>query len=461
MYFASFGIILCFKLEKIIMKPKPVRQEQDLLFRSRLSEQLNPKHELLRLAKAIDWQQLETEFLPLFTAGVGHPPLPIRLACGLMILQHMFNLSDERVVEVWIENPYWQAFCGYDFLQWKLPAHPTSLTHWRKRIGTQGVEKILQLSISVALRTKTVTTTELAKTISDTTVMPKAVAHPVDAKLIRRSIERIARAAKAAGIHLKRTFDRVATWALKDYLRLMHGKKMRKAQKPLKKLRRYLSKMLKELDPHLENCPQPLLRDMVIGAKLLLQNREDKNKIYSCHEPQVSCIAKGKAHKPYEFGSKASIVLTEQKGIVLSMITHPGNPYDGHLLAESKQRAETNSQTAIKRILVDRGFRGHDVTDAEVLVSYTKGLPKSLKRALRRRQAIEPWIGHMKHDGKLDRCYLKGIVGDQIHATLVAAAHNFRTILRKLRLFCVEIFDWVNSLIFLGSEAIGLLLQVA
>jgi transposase, IS5 family len=154
------------------------------------------------------------------------------------------------------------------------------------------------MSVAVALRTKTVTPTELTKVISDTTVMPKAITHPVEAKLIRRSIERIVRAAKAAGIQLKRTYHRVASWALKDYLCLMHGKKMRKAQKPLRKLKRYLGKLLKELDPHLENCPQRLLRDMVIGAKLLMQSREDKNKIYSRHEPQVACIAKGKAHKP-------------------------------------------------------------------------------------------------------------------------------------------------------------------
>jgi IS5 family transposase len=443
------------------MKPRPIVQDQDLLFRSRLSEQLNPQHELLRLAKAIDWKQLETEFSPLFSAGAGYPPLPIRLACGLMILQHMFDLSDEKVVLAWVENPYWQAFCGYDFLQWELPAHPTSLTHWRQRIGASGAEKILQMSVAVALRTKTVTPTELTKVISDTTVMPKAIAHPVDAKLIRRSIERIVRSAKAAGIQLKRTYHRVASWALKDYLRLMHGKKMRKAQKPLKKLKRYLGKLLKELDPHLEKCPQRLLRDMIIGAKLLLQTREDKNKIYSCHEPQVSCIAKGKAHKPYEFGSKACLVVTEQKGIALSMTTHLGNPYDGHLLAESKRKAESNAKTTIKRILVDRGFRGHEVNDAEVLVSYTRGLPKGLKIALRRRQAIEPWIGHMKHEGKLGRCYLKGVIGDQIHATFVAVAHNFRTILRKLRLFCVEIFSWVSRLVVLRSEKIGLLQQVA
>jgi IS5 family transposase len=126
-----------------------------------------------------------------------------------------------------------------------------------------------------------------------------------------------------------------------------------------------------------------------------------------------------------------------------------------------KRNAEINGRTAIKRILVDRGFRGHEVEDAEVLVSYTKGLSKHLKRALRRRQAIEPWIGHMKHDGKLGRCCLKGVVGDQIHATLVAVAHNFRAILRKLRLFCVKILGRIGGVVLSGSEKIGLLRQAA
>jgi len=332
---------------------------------------------------------------------------------------------------------------------------------WRQRLGPSGMEKILQLSVSVALNTKTVTSQELSKTISDTTVMPKAITHPVDAKLIRRSIERIVRAAKVAGIQLGRTYSRVASWTLKEYLRLMHGKKIRKAQKPLGKLKRYLCKLLKELDPHLANCPIKLLRDMAIGAKLLLQTREDKNKIYSCHEPHVSCIAKGKAHKPYEFGTKACLIVTEQKGLALSMTTHLGNPYDGHLLAESKREAEKNAKTTIKRMLVDRGFRGHEVADAEVLVSYTRGLPRGLKMALRRRQAIEPWIGHMKHDGKLGRCYLKGAVGDQINATLVAVAHNFRMILRKLRYFCVEILGGAERLFGVESAEIGLLQRAA
>jgi len=275
--------------------------------------------------------------------------------------------------------------------------------------------------------------------------MTKAVAHPTDAKLSQRSLERIVRAAKKARIPLKRSTQRETRWVLKEYQRLMHGKRFRKAQKPLNKLKRYLSKMLNELDLILESCPRELLRAAAIRGKLLLQRKEDKHKIYSCHDPQVACIAKGKAKKPYEFGSKTSLMVSEKKGLVLSMKIHLGNPYDGHLLAEAKKRSEENSQTNLERILVDRSFRGHEVENAEVLVSYTKGLPEHLKWALKRRQAIEPWIGRIKQEGKLGRCHLKGLVVNEIHAFLVGIGHNFRTILRELRYFYPFLLTWVGK----------------
>lgn len=431
------------------MQPKPLKQNENHLFKSRLSEQLKPDHELLLLAKSIPWAELEAKFKPLFSEGSSRPPLPTRLATGIMILQHLFAVSDERVVEMWVENPYWQAFCGYDFLQWEFPLHPTSLTRWRKRIGPEGIEHILQVSIQVALKTKTVTSQELSKAICDTTVMPKAVAYPTDAKLIQRSLERVVRAARNANIGLKRTYQRISRWTLKEYQRLVHGKRLRKAQKPLNKLKRCLEKVLRELDPQLGSCPKELLREAAIAAKLLTQTREDKHKIYSCHEPQVACIAKGKVHKPYEFGSKACLVVSEKKGLALSMTTHSGNPYDGHLLVGAKERAEKNTKVSIGRMLVDRGFRGHGEEKATVLVSYTRGLSKGLKKALRRRQAIEPIIGHMKQDGKLDRCHLKGLIGDQIHALLVAVGHNFRMILRKLRLFYALLLGWAKAVLVL------------
>ena len=429
------------------MRPKPLKQEQDQLFKNRLSDELNPEHELIRLGKVIPWDQIQTDVEPLFTEGQSRPPLPVRLATGLMILQHLYNVSDEEVVRVWVEKPYWQAFCGYDFLQWEFPAHPTSLTRWRQRLGPEGLEKILKLSIGVALKTKTVTAAELEKTIVDTTVMPKAITYPNDAKLIQRMIERIVKASARAGITLKRTFIRVSKKALHHYQRLMHGKRIKKAQRPLGRLRRYLSKILKELDPHLENCSRELFKEMAVGARLLIQSKEDKNKIYSCHEPEVSCIAKGKAHKPYEFGAKACLVVTEKTGLALTLTTHVGNPYDGHLLKEALCKAENTTGVEIKRVLVDLGFRGHGIPQKQVLISRTKGLAPSLKKALKRRQAIEPWIGHMKSDGKLGRCYLKGTTGDKIQGLLVAIAHNFRTILRKLRFFYAWILEWVGVLV--------------
>ena len=426
------------------MRPKPLKQEpQDQLFKNRLCDELNPEHELIRLGKVIPWDQIQADIEPLFTEGQSRPPLPTRLATGLMILQHLYNISDEEVIRAWVENPYWQAFCGYEFLQWKFPAHPTSLTRWRQRLGPKGLEKVLKVSIGVALKTGAVTAPELEKAIVDTTVMPKAITYPNDAKLIQKIIERIVKAAAQSGLTLKRTFTRVSKKALHQYQRLMHGKQFKKAQRPLKRLRKYLSKILRDIDPHIESCPRELFKELVVGAKLLIQEKEDKNKIYSCHEPAVSCIAKGKAHKPYEFGSKACLVVTEKRGLALTLTTHVGNPYDGHLLAESLRKAEGMTGVEIKRVLVDLGFRGHEVGDKQVLISRTKGLGPPLRKALKRRQAIEPWIGHMKSDGKLGRCYLKGTTGDQIHGILVAIAHNFRIILRKLGHF----YAWIIKLV--------------
>lgn len=193
--------------------------------------------------------------------------------------------------------------------------------------------------------------------------------------------------------------------------------------------------MFIDLDPHLEICSAKLLREAVIGAKVVLQSREDKNKIYSYHEPLVACIPKGKAHSPYEFGAKTSLVVTEKRGLAIALMTHEGNPYDGHLLEPALEKAEGLTGTKINRVLVDKGFKGHGIKNKQVLISGTRGLEPVLKRALKRRQAIEPWIGHMKSEGKLGLCYLKDLLGDQMQAILVGIGHNFRMIFRKLSFF--------------------------
>ncbi|CAM0117585.1 IS5 family transposase [Rhabdochlamydiaceae symbiont of Dictyostelium giganteum] len=428
------------------MKPKSLVQNQDQLFKTRLSQMINPNHELCKLAASIPWQTIEEECAEYFTVGVSRPPVPTRVVVGILILQNTYNFSDESVVSTWVENVYWQFFCGYDFFQQDFPIHPTTLTRWRQRLGPEGLEKILKLSISVAVSTKTIAPAELNQAITDTTVMPKAISYPVDAKLLKRSLERIVKEVHKAHIPLKRTYLRVAKKALFEYQKWRHCKRYRRAATCLGRLRTYVRKVLQELDPILETCPRDLFKEVAIGTRLVLQERNDTSKIYSCHEPHVSCIAKGKVAKPYEFGCKVCILLTEKKGIILSSKAYPAAPYNGHLLKAAKKNGEENSSATIRRILVDLGFRKHDVDDAEVLISRTKKLPRSLKKVLKRRQAIEPWIGHMKQDCKLGRCYLKGILGDQMQASLSAIGHNFRIILRKLRIFYALLQLWTLKL---------------
>ena len=117
------------------MKPSKICNDQLELFRSRLSTQLSPNHPLILLSKLIDWEPLEEEFSNQFIEKIGQPAKPVRLVVGILMLQHMYGMSDENIVHRWVENPYWQMFCGYDYLQHKLPMHPTSLIKWRHRIG--------------------------------------------------------------------------------------------------------------------------------------------------------------------------------------------------------------------------------------------------------------------------------------------------------------------------------------
>ena len=160
------------------MKPSTIKTDQTELFKNRLSTQLNPKDPLLILSSQIDWSSFEKEFGAFYKDGPGHPPKPIRLMVGTMMLQHMYGVSDEQVVQQWVHNPYWQYFCGYDFLQWAYPMNASSLTRWRKRLGVEGFEKILSATIQTAIKTTAVAPCDLKRVITDTTVMGKTSALP-------------------------------------------------------------------------------------------------------------------------------------------------------------------------------------------------------------------------------------------------------------------------------------------
>ena len=419
------------------MKPKQINQHQDCFFEYRLSEQLNPHHELFIFSKFFDWETLEGSFKDEFVSEVGAPAKPVRLVIGTMILQHMYGYSDEEVVSNWLENPYWQCFCGYDYLQWGFPIYATTLTRWRKRIGVEGVEKVLRLVVKSALRVKVVSKNSLKKAIVDTTVMPKAISYPTDARLYARGIKELVCFAKSSGIELRQTYSKLSPRALRKVSCFIHSRKIKKAKREIKRLKTYLGRvfrdLLRKMKDHkkLQERAAPVIETI---RSILLQEREDTNKVYSIHEPHVECISKGKAHKKYEFGCKASIVLTHKEGLALSIQALHGNPYDGHTLKQSLEHAEKISDEPIHKTFVDRGYKGHGIKNREIIISGSRKKMHWRKwKEMSRRQAIEPHIGHIKSDGKLGINYLKGKLGDQLNALLCAVGHNGRLIVNFLK----------------------------
>jgi IS5 family transposase len=420
------------------MRPsKPDPKEPDDLFRARLGQQLDVRHPLVRLAGLIDWEVFEARFGALYHPHAGRPGIPIRLMVGLSYLQHTFRLSDEEVVARWVENPYWQYFCGFDYLQLALPIDPSSLVRWRRRIGQDGIELLLQETIAAAQRGEAVKPQSLERVSVDTTVQPKAIAHPLDSRLYQRGREILVRLAKRHGVTLRQSYARLGKKALRLASRYAHARQMKRARREIKRLKTYLGRVCRDVRRKLEARPEVadhFAEALTRVERLLAQQRTDKNKLYALHAPEVACIAKGKAHKKYEFGAKVSVAVTNREGLVVGMQTHAGNPYDGQTLAPALAQVEALTGVAPKRCYADRGYRGHGVSGetAVFVAGRRRGLTPTIKRELRRRSAIEAMIGHMKLDGKLARNHLKGALGDAIHALLCGTGHNLRMTLRHL-----------------------------
>jgi IS5 family transposase len=420
------------------MRPKqPDPTEPDDLFRARLSQQLDMRHPLVRLAGLIDWRVFEDRFGELYHPHVGRPGIPIRLMVGLSYLQHTFGLSDEEVVARWVENPYWQYFCGFDHLQLALPIDPSSLVRWRRRIGQEGIEVLLQETLAAAQRSEAVKPQSLERVSVDTTVQPKAIAHPLDSRLYHRGREILVRLAKRHGVPLRQSYARLAKKALRLASRYAHARQMKRARREIRRLKTYLGRVFRDVRRKLEGRPEVaghFAEALARVERLLAQQRTDKDKLYALHAPEVACIAKGKAHKKYEFGAKISVAVTNREGLVVGMQTYPGNPYDGQTLAPALTQLERLTGTTPVRCYVDRGYRGQGVSGATAVfvAGRRRGITPTIRRELRRRSAIEAMIGHMKLDGRLARNHLKGAVGDAIHALLCAAGHNLRLILRHL-----------------------------
>ena len=435
------------------MKPHSRAPEQDDLLRPRLVDMIDARHELVKLAALIDWEFFEREWATFFPSHQGRPATSPRLVAGLMYLQHAFKLSDEAVVARWVENPYYQHFTGETFFQHRPPIDPSSLVRWRKRIGEEGVEWLLTKTIEAGRASGAVTDKSLKRVAVDTTVMEKTIAHPTDARLYERARALLAGLAKEAGVDLRQSYARLAPRLAAQVGRYAHARQFKRMRKALRQLKGYVGRVRRDLRRYLQDIPEGALRGRVLEAlwlvgRLLEQTPKSKNKIYALHEPEVDCISKGKARVRYEFGTKVSLATTLDGGFVVGARSFPGNPYDGHTLASALEQVAILTDQVPALAVVDRGYRGHGVETTKVLISGTRrGITPLLARLLKRRSAIEPEIGHMKSDGRLARCPLKGRIGDAVFAVLCACGHNIRKILAHLRTLWVLLFHLIGTMI--------------
>jgi IS5 family transposase len=432
------------------MQPKSGSIAQGDLFRSRLDQILNRQHPLFKLADSIDWSVFDKEFGSLYVENVGRPGLPIRLLVALHYLKHAFNVSDETVVAQFIENGYWQYFCGFEYFQHEFPLDPTSLVKWRKRIGPKGMEKLLKVTIETAKHKQYVTEKHLERVNVDTTVQEKAVAFPTDARLYHKARRILVRLAKQRGLGLRQTYERLGKTALLMQGRYSHARQAKRARREQKRLRLYLGRVIRDIRRKCQQPDEQLAIMLERAGRIFTQKRDDKNKLYSMQAPEVECIAKGKAHKKYEFGCKVSLVSTSQDNWIVGIQALHGNPYDGHTLKNALTQAEQMTGWRPEHAYCDRGYRGESKVIENTAVHLANRKKKSMKPRewawFKRRSAIEPIIGHTKSDHRMDRNYLKGEDGDKINAVLAGCGFNLRKLLRAILFWLFkERFTTINT----------------
>jgi transposase, IS5 family len=377
----------------------------------------------------------------------GRPKLPIRLMTSLVYLKHSFNLSDEELVVRWSENVLWQFFSGMDYYEHRLPCDATQIGRFRRDLGEEGLEQLLKATIDTAVAIKAVRPKELERVIVDTTVQEKAIAHPVDSRLLEIARHKVVSAAKRAGIQLKQTFAKEGKELRRRAGGYAHAKQFRRLKRMVKRQRTILGIVLREVQrkrqrPDFAAHSAKAVSDLGVwlerAERIRTQQRHDKNKLYALHAPEVECIGKGKARKPYEFGVKNAVVVSHKHGLMLGARTFPGNPYDGHILSAALEQATNLMQdlsVQIKQVVADLGFRGVDADNPDKQIIHRgkfKSLSPQQKGWLRRRQAVEPAIGHLKSDHRMDRCWLQGALGDALHAVSCAAGYNLRWLLRAI-----------------------------
>ncbi len=422
------------------MKPgkSACEQSQDQLFGILLDQLVDKQHPLVKLSSVIEWSALASKFNVCY-ADFGRPGEPLRLMLGLEYLKYSFDLSDEEVILRWVENPYWQYFCGEKYFRYESPLDPTSLGKFRKRIGEHGAEKLLEETIRAGLKLRVLKKGDLTRVIVDTTVQEKAVTYPTDSKLYNKMRVALVKLSREAGVELRQSYVRVGRKAFVQAGRYFHARQYKRGRRQVRKLRTYLGRVVRDIQRKIAGIEylEEQFKDILeMAQRLLQQKKSDKNKLYSIHAPEVECIAKGKAHKRYEFGNKVSVTTTARSSFIVGVKSFHGNPYDGHTLAEAIEQVERLTKVKIKGdILADRGYRGHNYQgDAEVHIDGCRKLSRYRKLVQRRRSVVEAKIAHMKHHSRMYRNYLLGKAGDRYNAILCGAGVNLRKLIVEIYL---------------------------
>ena len=431
----------------MITKPKNAAQ---LGFYSTFEEQLNRRHPLYILAKQVRWQDFEDAFAKHYSLTMGATAKPIRLMVSLLILKQVRNLSDETVVEQWSENSYYQYFSGQDCFCSGEPCASTELVEFRKRIGEQGVELIFKESIRINGKDGQKTTLS-----GDTTVQEKNITYPTDDKLYKKIIKKSRGIAEKENIELRQSYTQtVKELSNKQRMKRRKGGDVT-ARKAGKKIKTIAGRLTRELGRKLTSeSLEKWGKDLKLFQQVLSQKKDDSNKIYSLHEPQVKCFSKGKEHKKYEFGSKASILVTQGTGVIVGALNFTENVHDSKTLPAALEQHRRLTGIEAKEVFADRGYRGQNkIGNTEIhLPKPDKNITKSKRNKHKRRAAIEPVIGHLKHDYRMARNFLKGSFGDQVNLMLAAAAMNFKRMMNiwkdnllALFLRLIEIFTELTA----------------
>ncbi len=425
-------------------------QGQRDMFSPLLSDFIDMGHELVLLANKIDWKYFEKEFSEYYSK-VGQPAMPVRLMVGSLMLKRIYNLGDETLCEAWQMNPYMQYFCGMAHFEHRFPCDPSDFVHFRKRIGEAGVEKIFQYSVSLhgkQARSKMV--------LSDTTVQENNTTFPTDAKLAKKIIDKCNAIAQKEKLEQRQTYVRVSKQLLRDTHNSKHPRRRKKAKKAMRKLKTIAGRQLRELQREL---PDHVLRvfekELELYWKVLRQKRNDKNKLYSLHKPFTNCIAKGKAHKQYEFGNKTGLITTSVDLIITAIKTFEGNPHDSKTIEPLLDQMQAGMDHVPQELIYDRGGKGRKQIGNTTIS--TPGRPlkrdseydkRKKRKKFRRRAAIEPVIGHLKTDFRMGQNYLHGESSPQINAFLAATGWNLKKMMRKLKAEYQKIFFTFFSKLF-------------